>query len=61
MEVRLPEFISYLSQFMTLEPGDLILTGSPKPLGKLRFLSPGDRVRISIERVGTLNNLVAAE
>ncbi len=61
MVTRIPEFISYLSQFMTLEPGDLILTGSPKPLGKLRFLSPGDDVRIAIERVGTLSNPVAAE
>lgn len=61
MVVRLPEFISYLSDFMTLQPGDLILTGSPRPLGALRFLSAGDRVKISIERVGSLTNPVAAE
>lgn len=61
MATKLPEFISYLSEFMTLEPGDLILTGSPKPLGKLRFLSSGDRVKIAIERIGTLTNSVAAE
>lgn len=59
---HLPRLIAYLSQFFTLAPGDLILTGSPLPLsGKPSFLAPGDRVRIEIERVGVLENPVAAE
>jgi 2-keto-4-pentenoate hydratase/2-oxohepta-3-ene-1,7-dioic acid hydratase in catechol pathway len=61
MLTRIPEFISYLSEFCTLQPGDLILTGSPKPLGKLKFLGPGDRVRIAIDRIGELANPVIAD
>ena len=58
---KLPEFISYLSTFFTLQPGDLILTGSPKPLGKLKFLSPGDQVKIEIENIGIQENAVVSE
>jgi 2-keto-4-pentenoate hydratase/2-oxohepta-3-ene-1,7-dioic acid hydratase in catechol pathway len=58
---KLPEFIAYLSSFFTLEPGDLILTGSPKPLGELKFLAPGDQVKIEIEGVGVLDNPVVAD
>jgi len=57
--------VSYISQSMTLYPGDLIATGSPagvaffmKPPG---FLRPGDRVKCEIERVGAVENLVRAE
>jgi 2-keto-4-pentenoate hydratase/2-oxohepta-3-ene-1,7-dioic acid hydratase in catechol pathway len=59
---KLPTLISYLSGFFELRPGDLILTGSPPPdSGKPEFLSPGDRVRIEIEGLGVLENVVAAE
>lgn len=61
MVTRIPDFISYLSEFCTLQPGDLILTGSPKPLGKLQFLRPGDRVGIEIEQLGELTNPVVAD
>ena len=58
------EIISYASQTMTLEPGDLILTGTPAGVGVFRdpqrLLEPGDEVTISIEGVGTLTNPVVA-
>ena len=60
-----PDLIVELSRVMTLEPGDVIATGTPGGVGFIRkppvFLKPGDRVEISIARVGTLTNPVAAE
>jgi 2-keto-4-pentenoate hydratase/2-oxohepta-3-ene-1,7-dioic acid hydratase in catechol pathway len=54
-----PEFlVSYISQVMTLEPGDLILTGTPAGVGPL---APGDQVTVEIEDVGLLTNPVIAE
>jgi 2-keto-4-pentenoate hydratase/2-oxohepta-3-ene-1,7-dioic acid hydratase in catechol pathway len=59
---KLPTLISYLSGFFELQPGDVILTGSPPPdAGKPKFLAPGDQVLIEIERLGVLENPVAAE
>lgn len=49
--------VAYISQMMTLLPGDLILTGTPAGVGAL---SPGDTVEVEIENVGTLSNRVAA-
>jgi 2,4-diketo-3-deoxy-L-fuconate hydrolase len=58
------EIISYASQTMTFEPGDLILTGTPAGVGVFRdpqrLLRPGDEVTIEIEGVGTLTNPVVA-
>jgi 2-keto-4-pentenoate hydratase/2-oxohepta-3-ene-1,7-dioic acid hydratase in catechol pathway len=51
-----PTLISYLSSFMTLLPGDVILTGSPGGSGRLRA---GDRVRIEIGGIGELQHDVA--
>ena len=60
-----PELIVHLSAVMTLEPGDLIATGTPGGVGAARnpkrFLKPGETVRIEIERLGTLENPVVAE
>ena len=57
--------IAHLSQAMTLEPGDLIFTGTPGGIGAamkpMRFLKVGDRVRVEIEGLGALDNPVAAE
>lgn len=50
--------ISYISQVMTLEPGDLILTGTPAGVGPL---APGDEVTVEIESIGTLSNPVTTE
>ena len=57
--------IADMSQVMTLEPGDIIATGTPSGVGAARtpprWLRPGDVVRIEIEKVGVLENVVAAE
>ena len=59
------EQIAYLSQAMTLEPGDVITTGTPSGVGvKMKprgYLKPGQVVRITIEGIGTLQNPVLAE
>lgn len=47
--------VSYISQIMTLHPGDLIMTGTPSGVGKLE---PGDIIEIEIENIGTLKNYV---
>lgn len=59
------EVISVLSKGMTLEPGDIIATGTPAGVGKgfnpPRFLKAGDTIEISVEGIGTLINQVASE
>jgi 2,4-diketo-3-deoxy-L-fuconate hydrolase len=55
--------VHYLSQFMVLEPGDLILTGTPPGVGMgfdpPRFLQPGDVVELGIEELGTQRQQIA--
>ncbi|WP_054956790.1 fumarylacetoacetate hydrolase family protein [Paenibacillus dakarensis] len=59
------EIISYVSRHMTLEPGDVILTGTPEgvvmgyPPEKQMYLKAGDTVEIEIEKLGTLRNIMA--
>jgi 2-keto-4-pentenoate hydratase/2-oxohepta-3-ene-1,7-dioic acid hydratase in catechol pathway len=57
--------VAYVSVFCTLEPGDLILTGTPAGVGHARTpplsMQPGDVVEIEIEGVGVLRNPVVAE
>jgi 2-keto-4-pentenoate hydratase/2-oxohepta-3-ene-1,7-dioic acid hydratase in catechol pathway len=59
------QIIYHLSAVMTLEPGDVIATGTPAGVGTSRtpkrYLKAGDVVRIEIERLGTLENPVVAE
>ena len=59
---KVPYLISYLSQSMTWEVGDLISTGTPPGVGVFRkppvFLKPGDSVSITVEQLGTLTNPV---
>jgi 2-keto-4-pentenoate hydratase/2-oxohepta-3-ene-1,7-dioic acid hydratase in catechol pathway len=52
------DLIEYASARVTLEPGDVISTGTPYGVGGFRkiFLKPGDRLRIEIEGVGVLEN-----
>ena len=51
-----PDFlVSYISQVMTLQPGDVVLTGTPLGVGQLHV---GDRVRVEIEGIGRLENTV---
>jgi 2-keto-4-pentenoate hydratase/2-oxohepta-3-ene-1,7-dioic acid hydratase in catechol pathway len=59
---KIPFLISYLSQSMTWEPGDILMTGTPGGVGHYRqppvYLKPGDRVSVTIEQIGTLSNPV---
>ncbi len=59
------EMVAYLSTVMTLEPGDVITTGTPSGVGvKMKprgYLKAGQTVRIEIEGIGTLTNLVINE
>ena len=58
----LPRLLSFLSHVMTLEPGDVVSTGTPAGVGVFRkpqiFLKAGDVVRLEIEGIGTLENPV---
>jgi 2-keto-4-pentenoate hydratase/2-oxohepta-3-ene-1,7-dioic acid hydratase in catechol pathway len=59
---RIDEVIAYLSQICTLEPGDLIFTGTPPGVGMAQkppvWLKAGDIVEVEIDRLGTLRNPV---
>ncbi|WP_338027447.1 fumarylacetoacetate hydrolase family protein [Colwellia maritima] len=54
--------VSYLSQFMSLQPADIISTGTPTGVGLGQtpplYLQPGDKITLSIEGLGTQNQLV---
>ncbi|KAK7473982.1 hypothetical protein BaRGS_00032320 [Batillaria attramentaria] len=56
------ELVAFISRFMTLKPGDIILTGTPPGVGVFRkppeFLKKGDVVEVGIEGIGTLRNKV---
>ncbi len=58
MVFSVPMLIAYISRIMTLEPGDVIATGTPEGIGALE---PGDEVEVEIEGVGTLRNPVVGE
>ncbi len=49
------EIVSYISQYVTLEPGDLIFTGTP---GRTGSMQPGDVVEVELENVGVLRNTI---
>jgi acylpyruvate hydrolase len=61
----IPAIVAAISEFVPLVPGDVVLTGTPSGVGYRRepkvLLSDGDRVVVEIERVGRLENPVAAE
>jgi acylpyruvate hydrolase len=65
MIFRVPFIVSYISEIVTLEPGDVILTGTPAGIGNTRtppvFMKPGDTVSVEIERLGVLTNPLVAE
>ena len=65
MAFPIEELISYLSTFCTLEPGDIVLTGTPTGAGARfdppRFLEPGDVVEVHVPGLGTLRNGVRDE
>ena len=58
MIFHIDQLIAFISSIMTLEPGDIIMTGTPAGISPLH---PGDVVEVAIEDIGTLRNNVAAE
>jgi 2,4-diketo-3-deoxy-L-fuconate hydrolase len=58
------DILAYLSETMTLYPGDLVVTGTPNGVGYARrpprFLCPGDEVTVEIERVGSVRTPIVA-
>jgi 2-keto-4-pentenoate hydratase/2-oxohepta-3-ene-1,7-dioic acid hydratase in catechol pathway len=62
MIFSVPRLIAYLSGFLTLEPGDVIATGTPSGVGVFRkpprFLKPGDVIRLECPEIGVLENRV---
>lgn len=63
MIFKIPELIAFVTEGMTLEPGDVIATGTPHGVGVFRqpqiFLKDGDVVTVKIEKVGELRNRVS--
>ncbi|MBP1916229.1 2-keto-4-pentenoate hydratase/2-oxohepta-3-ene-1,7-dioic acid hydratase in catechol pathway [Lederbergia galactosidilyticus] len=61
------EIVSYISQYLTLEPGDIILTGTPEgvvlglPEDQQRYVQPGDVITCEIEKLGALTNYYVEE
>ncbi len=64
MVFKVPFLVHYISQFMALEPGDVITTGTPPGVGMgmkpPRYLRPGDRMEVSIAGLGVQRQVVAA-
>jgi 2-keto-4-pentenoate hydratase/2-oxohepta-3-ene-1,7-dioic acid hydratase in catechol pathway len=58
------ELVSFISRTLTLEPGDVLVTGTPSGVGMAadppRFLQPGDRMRVEVDGLGALDNTVRA-
>jgi 2-keto-4-pentenoate hydratase/2-oxohepta-3-ene-1,7-dioic acid hydratase in catechol pathway len=58
------EIVSYISRYFTLEPGDIIVTGTPEGVAMGRedkpWLKPGDEVVVEVEKLGTLKNVMIA-
>jgi 2-keto-4-pentenoate hydratase/2-oxohepta-3-ene-1,7-dioic acid hydratase in catechol pathway len=52
---KIDEIVSFISQVMTLLPGDVIATGTPPGVGQM---SRGDKVKVKIQKIGVLENIV---
>ncbi|WP_439104133.1 fumarylacetoacetate hydrolase family protein [Celeribacter marinus] len=65
MVYRVPFLVSYLSQFFTLEPGDIVSTGTPPGVGlgfkPPRYLKVGDKVALGIDKLGIQNQVCVAD
>ena len=63
MIFRIPKIIEYVSTWTTLEPGDVLVTGTPGGVGARRtpplWMKPGDKVEVEIDKVGVLENSIA--
>ncbi|MHA1194106.1 MAG: fumarylacetoacetate hydrolase family protein [Promethearchaeota archaeon] len=55
---KVPDLLENISKFFTMEPGDIIATGTPAGIGPIK---PGDLIEASIEKIGTLTNKVVLE
>ncbi|MFX1501306.1 MAG: fumarylacetoacetate hydrolase family protein [Promethearchaeota archaeon] len=55
---KIPELMEYITTFFTLDPGDIIATGTPSGIGPIH---PGDLIEATIEKIGTLTNKVVLE
>jgi 2-keto-4-pentenoate hydratase/2-oxohepta-3-ene-1,7-dioic acid hydratase in catechol pathway len=58
MMFRIPELIEYITRMITLEPGDIVVTGTPEGISAMY---PGDVVECEIENIGVLSNPIVAE
>jgi len=62
---KIPDLVAYLSSIMTLEPGDVVSTGTPAGVGFARkpprYLKPGDEIVVAVDQIGALRNPVIAE
>ena len=58
MVFSVPTLIAYITRIMTLEPGDVVATGTPEGIGGLQ---PGDEVEVEIEGLGVLRDPVVGE
>jgi 2-keto-4-pentenoate hydratase/2-oxohepta-3-ene-1,7-dioic acid hydratase in catechol pathway len=62
---NVPQLVASLSEVMTLEPGDVVSTGTPPGVGVARkpqrWMRPGETVSITVEKLGTLSNPIVAE
>jgi 2-keto-4-pentenoate hydratase/2-oxohepta-3-ene-1,7-dioic acid hydratase in catechol pathway len=65
MIFKIPKIIEYVSTWTTLEPGDVLVTGTPGGVGARRnppvWMKPGDKVEIEIDKVGVLENSIAED
>jgi 2,4-diketo-3-deoxy-L-fuconate hydrolase len=61
----IPQLIASITEMITLEPGDVILTGTPPGVGSARkpqrFIQPGETVTVEVQGLGTLSNPAVAE
>jgi len=62
---KIPDLVEFLSSIMTLEPGDIVSTGTPSGVGfsynPPKWLKPGDEVVVKVEGLGELRNVCVAE
>jgi 2-keto-4-pentenoate hydratase/2-oxohepta-3-ene-1,7-dioic acid hydratase in catechol pathway len=60
--VGIPKLVEFISTYITLDPGDLIFTGTPPGVGFAmrppQWLKPGDRVEVWVEKIGSITNMV---
>ena len=65
MMFHIPAIIEHMSRGITLEPGDIIATGTPDGIGHARkppeYLHPGDVVECEVEKVGVIRNRIVGE